>query len=135
MIKPLDIAVGIIRDTRNNAIFITQRPEKSYLAGYWEFPGGKIEPGETPEEGLYRELSEEIGIEISNPQLLQSLTYHYPDKTLTLHFFIVEQWCGEPYGKEGQSARWLAIDALDAEEFPDANRGIVSLIQKKWVKE
>lgn len=135
MKKPLEIAVGVIRNATNNQIFITQRQQKSHLAGRWEFPGGKIEPGETPEQGLYRELLEEIGIEIDSPVLLESLQYTYPEKTLILHFFTVEKWCGEPYGKEGQSSRWVDVNELNEEEFPDANRSIVRLIKQEFIKE
>jgi 8-oxo-dGTP diphosphatase len=132
MVKPLEIAAGIIRNVENNQIFITQRPKNSYLAGCWEFPGGKIEANETAEEGLFRELQEEIGIDIQRPVLLETLTYQYPEKTLTLHFFIVECWTGDAYGKEGQAAKWLHISALHADDFPAANRPIVELIKNKW---
>lgn len=126
--KNLHIAVGIICDTEKG-IYITQRGESSHLAGYLEFPGGKVEPGETPEQALYRELLEEVGIETISPELLKSLNYSYVDKTLTLHFYMVKRWNGQPYGREGQLGRWVPINELDADRFPEANRPIVELLQ------
>lgn len=132
MSESLEIAVGIIRNAADNRIFITQRQKRSHLAGLWEFPGGKIESGETAAQGLARELEEEIGINISDPVLLQTLNYRYPEKSLVLHFFVVEKWRGEPYGKEGQAGRWQAVSELNGEEFPEANRPIVSLIKQMF---
>ena len=129
----LQIAVGIIRNPENNQIFITKRMKHSHLAGYWEFPGGKIEVGESTEQGLFRELQEEIGIEIDSPELLKSLDYCYPEKHLQLHFFMVEKWSGQPYGKEGQVSQWMSVRELNAEDFPDANREIVALIKQQFL--
>lgn len=131
--NPLQIAVGIIRNPDNNQIFITKRMERSHLAGYWEFPGGKIEIGESAEQGLFRELQEEIGIDINSPKLLKTLDYRYPEKHLQLHFFMVETWSGQPYGKEGQVSQWMSVDELNADDFPDANREIVALLKQQFL--
>ncbi|MDR5609558.1 MULTISPECIES: 8-oxo-dGTP diphosphatase MutT [unclassified Arsenophonus] len=125
--KQLHIAVGIIRNTKQE-IFITQRAANSHMGGFWEFPGGKLEIGETPVEALLRELKEEIGIDVINSQLLQVVEHEFPDRRITLHFFLVEQWDCQPYGKEGQSSRWLLQKSLVAEEFPPANRVIVDML-------
>lgn len=123
--KHLQVAVGIIRDAQQN-IFLAQRSAKSHMGNMWEFPGGKIESGETPEEALKRELHEETGIEV-----VQAIAYdiaEHEDSALrvTLHFFLVDQWQGTPYGREGQPERWLAQRDLKAGEFPPANAPVIA---------
>ncbi|MFV9996595.1 MAG: 8-oxo-dGTP diphosphatase MutT [Arsenophonus endosymbiont of Dermacentor nuttalli] len=126
--KQLNIAVGIIRNAQQE-IFITQRAANSHMGGFWEFPGGKLEIGETPVEALTRELKEEIGIDVINSQLLRVVEHEFADRSIIrLHFFLVEQWDYQPYGKEGQSSRWLLQKSLVVEEFPPANRVIVDML-------
>lgn len=128
--KVLEIAVGIIVDPQRG-IFITQRKASSHLAGFWEFPGGKIESGESAEQALSRELLEEIGIQVSSARWLKCIDYYYSDKHLNLHFFLVEKWQGEPYGKEGQQGQWVAIDKLHDYQFPEVNQQIIALLQRQ----
>ncbi|MBF7994519.1 8-oxo-dGTP diphosphatase MutT [Rahnella laticis] len=127
-LKQLNIAAGIIRNSCKE-IFITQRDASSHMAGYWEFPGGKIEAGETPEQAVIRELQEEVGIEAKAPVLLKTLVHRFPDRIITLYFFLVEDWQGEPYGKEGQPKRWVKQSDLKAEEFPPANEAVVNALK------
>ncbi len=127
-LKQLNISVGIIRNAQKE-IFITQRDASSHMAGFWEFPGGKIESGETPEQALIRELQEEVGIEATSLVLLDTLEHRFPDRIITLHFFMVEGWKGEPYGKEGQPKRWIAQSQLNEAEFPPANEAIVRALK------
>jgi len=126
-LKKITISVGIIRNSQNE-IFITQRDVSSHMAGFWEFPGGKVEVGETPYEAVVRELQEETGIVAEQPVLIKSLEHIFPDRVITLHFHLVEKWQGEPYGKEGQPMRWLAQSALNPAEFPPANESIVQAL-------
>lgn len=126
--KPLSVAVGIIRNPEQK-FFIACRPAGVHMAGMWEFPGGKVEPGETAEQGLIRELREETGIEAIQPKPLSSKTFSTGERLITLHFFLVEQWQGEPYGREGQPSRWLTAAELNEEEFPPANAEII-----RWLK-
>jgi 8-oxo-dGTP diphosphatase len=98
--KILQIAVGIIRNSQGE-IFITQRAADAHMANKWEFPGGKIEEGETPEQAVVRELHEEVGINAGAATLFDKLEYHFPDRHITLWFYLIEQWEGEPWGKEG----------------------------------
>ncbi len=118
------IAVGIIRNAQRE-IFIAQRPENVHMGGFWEFPGGKVEAGETPEQALLRELREETGIEAVYPELLATSRHHFSDRDMAFYFFLVEQWRGIPYGSEGQPVRWCPQRELDAAEFPPANAAII----------
>ncbi|MEY4922634.1 MAG: mutator protein MutT [Pseudomonadota bacterium] len=125
--KHLQIAVGIIRNSQQE-IFITQRVADSHMAGFWEFPGGKIEQGETPEVALKRELLEETGIAVQKAFLLNVLEHTFPDRIVTLNFYMVEVWDGEPFGREGQPMRWVKQSELCAEEFPPVNAAIIDLL-------
>ncbi|EKN3346679.1 8-oxo-dGTP diphosphatase MutT [Yersinia ruckeri] len=128
--KHLQIAVGIIRNAQQE-IFITQRAVNAHMAGFWEFPGGKIELGETPDAALYRELLEETGIVVQNAIPIKTLEHHFSDRIVTLMFYLVEQWQGEPFGREGQPMRWVKQSELQAEEFPPANLSIVELLRSQ----
>jgi 8-oxo-dGTP diphosphatase len=128
-VKKVNIAVGIIRNA-DKEIFITQRDASSHMAGFWEFPGGKIESGETAEQALVRELQEEVGIDASAPELVRTLEHKFPDRIVNLHFFLVQHWTGEPYGKEGQPKRWVAQRELKESDFPPANAEVVTALQK-----
>lgn len=124
--KPLRIAAGIICN-RQGEIFITQRLPGVHMAHKWEFPGGKIEPVETPLQALGRELQEEIGICISRCTLLSVQTRYLKDRgcPITLWFFLVTDWQGVPWGKEGQSACWLPQQQLPQVDFPMTNMPVV----------
>lgn len=127
--KYLQIAVGIIRNEQGD-IFISQRGGDSHLAGLWEFPGGKIESGESPYDGLVRELAEETGINVQQATLLSEQDYQFDDRSLTLYFYLVEQWNHQPYGKEGQPTRWVNQRDLKIDEFPESNRQIIEQLQR-----
>ncbi|HAZ7705925.1 TPA: 8-oxo-dGTP diphosphatase MutT, partial [Citrobacter koseri] len=89
--KKLQIAVGIIRNP-NHEIFITQRAADAHMANKLEFPGGKIEAGETPEQALIRELQEEVGITPRDATLFEKQEYQFPDRHITLWFWLVDHW-------------------------------------------
>ncbi|BCA41255.1 8-oxo-dGTP diphosphatase MutT [Kluyvera ascorbata] len=122
--KILQISVGIIRNA-DGEIYITQRAADSHMAHKWEFPGGKIEAGETPEEAVIRELQEEVGIAATSLHQFDKLEYQFPDRHITLWFWMVDGWEGEPWGKEGQPGRWVAQRDLVADEFPPANVPVI----------
>lgn len=127
--KTLQISVGIIRNSQGE-IFITQRAAYAHMANKLEFPGGKIEEGESSEQALVRELQEEVGITAKAYSLFDKLEYQFPDRHITLWFWLVNSWEGEPWGKEGQPGRWIAQSALFAEDFPPANEPVITkLIQ------
>lgn len=128
--KKLTIAAGIIRNSRGE-IFITRRGADAHMANKWEFPGGKVEEGENPEQALIRELEEETGIRVASATLFESLAYEFPDRHITLWFFLVESWEGEPWGKEGQPGRWVSQHELIADEFPPANEPVITRLRQQ----
>lgn len=104
----VEVAVGILSRADGCYLF-TQRPADKSYAGYWEFPGGKLEPGETIEQALKRELMEELGITILGCTFWQSLGYHYEHAHVHLNFCKITQWLGEPVGLEGQTLSWQSL--------------------------
>ncbi len=104
---PIDVAVGILIKPAGE-VLMAQRPEGKPYAGYWEFPGGKVDAGETILSALVREFREELGIEI-NPDQAQAwcgCEYIYPHAHVRLHFYVCRDWQGEPRGMEGQKLSW-----------------------------
>lgn len=126
--KHLQIAVGIIRDAEQR-IFLTQRAADAHMANKWEFAGGKFEAGETAETALKRELQEEVGIDVEQAVPFEVIEHRFDDRTVTLHFFLVEAWKGEPWGREGQPGRWVAQSDLRADEFPPANADVIARLK------
>lgn len=105
MTKIVDVAAGILLQP-NGRFLLASRPADKVYAGYWEFPGGKLETGETAIQALARELHEEMGITVSHatPWIVQ--TFSYPHATVRLHFFRVTAWQGDPLPRENQSFAW-----------------------------
>ena len=124
--KQVHVAVGVVR--RDNTFFICKRAAHQHQGGKWEFPGGKVESGESVEEALRRELAEEIGIRIVASSPLLEIAHDYADKRVLLSVLLVNHFDGEPFGKEGQVNRWANVDELSDIEFPDANTAIVDAI-------
>lgn len=107
-------------------VLIARRPPHVHQGGLWEFPGGKLEPGETPREALARELEEELGIEVQQARPLIQVQYDYPDKSVFLDVWQVDRFRGTPHGREGQPVEWLPREALTSRAFPAANAPIVT---------
>ena len=94
-------------------VLIAERPEGKAMAGYWEFPGGKVEVGETHFQALQRELIEELGITITNGTPWRTIEHVYPHAHVLLHFIIVTAWDGEPHGREAQALHWQKLIVTD----------------------
>lgn len=121
-------AIGIILNDINQ-VLISRRPPNKEGGLLWEFPGGKVEPSETVPEALMRELEEELGIQILDPQkLLEFTAYHYHDPIL-LEVFLIRQFYGQPYGKENQPILWVDRKNLNEYPFLEANSIIIDAIQ------
>ena len=114
---------------KNKKILITKRPDNKPQGGFWEFPGGKIERDETPTEGLFRELKEELAISVLEMRPFIKLEHEYPERSIILDVWIVEKFTGNARGNEGQTIAWVSIDQLNQYQFPEANRLIVDKLQ------
>jgi 8-oxo-dGTP diphosphatase len=124
----VDVAVGVlIRPNRD--FLLTSRPSGKVYAGYWEFPGGKLETGESVEQALMRELNEELGIRISKAILWKDLLVDYPHALVRLHFCKVYAWQGLLQMREGQSFAWQHLPVQVAPVLP----GTVPVLQ--WLAE
>jgi len=108
-------------------VLISQRPEGKALAGLWEFPGGKIEPGERPEETLIRELKEELGIEVEEACLapLTFASHAYDDFVLLMPLWVCRRWSGTPVGREGQALKWVSPKRLRDFPMPAADEPLI----------
>jgi 8-oxo-dGTP diphosphatase len=125
--KRILVAAAVIR--REGRILVAQRPHDKHQGGLWEFPGGKVEPGETVQQALVRELAEELGITPVTSAPLIRISHDYPDKSVCLDVREVTDFTGEAHGREGQPVSWVTPAQLDKLDFPAANRAIVSAAQ------
>lgn len=127
MTKLVHVAVGVIVNS-DGKILIAKRPLSAHQGGLWEFPGGKVDAGETIQQALVRELREELAIDVLASEPLIQIRHHYPDKSVLLDVYKVIRFTGEPRGNEGQPVQWVDAQALKKFEFPAANRPIISAI-------
>lgn len=125
-----DVAAGILCDERGR-VLIAERLGDGQFCGLWEFPGGKIEPGETAERALSRELAEELGIEVTESSSFMNLQHEYDDRVVSIEFFLVSAWNCDPVGREGQELRWVPSEFLDADELLPADMPIVAALQQR----
>ena len=115
----------------DNRILLAQRPEGKSLAGLWEFPGGKLEQGETPEQALIRELSEELSIAVKQDCLspLTFASHTYEKFHLLMPLYICRRYQGIPRGAEGQNLKWVKAADLDQYPMPDADKPLVPILK------
>ena len=125
--KTVKVVAAII--THNNRIFATQRGYGEFKDG-WEFPGGKIEAGETPREALVREIKEELETDIEVGDLIDTVEYDYPKFHLTMHCFFCTVKEGKLTLKEHEAAKWLTADTLDSVEWLPADLAIIGKIKQ-----
>jgi 8-oxo-dGTP diphosphatase len=123
----IHVAAAAITDVRGR-ILLARRTDGRDLAGLWEFPGGKCEPGESPEHALVRELQEELGITVQVGPPLINVPQQYPDKRLRLDVRQVKAWQGIPRGIEGQALAWVAPEKLTRYPMPPADRPVVAAL-------
>ncbi len=119
----IPVVTGFIK--KNDLVLVGQRPQGHSLAGQWEFPGGKIELGEIPEQALKRELKEELGIDAEIGDLKFSYTHTFGDRGIIILFFDVRYWKGEPKSQHHTELRWIHPEDLIQMEIPEANRKIL----------
>lgn len=130
--KHIEVVAAIIRDDEGR-VFATQRGYGDFK-DYWEFPGGKMEAGESPEEALRREIWEELETRVIVRQLLTTVDWDYPQFHLTLHCY----WCSVQSGsltlKEHEAARWLAPTELESVEWLPADKAVIEMIESEAVR-
>ena len=124
----IEVVAAIIR--HGDQVFATQRGYGEFEGG-WEFPGGKIEPGETPQEALIREIKEELDTEIEVGELIETVEYDYPKFHLTMHCFMCSIKSGHLVLKEHEAAKWLTKDILDSVDWLPADEAIIEKIKQK----
>lgn len=127
------VVAGVIINNKQE-VLISLRQKHQHLAGLWEFPGGKQDLNESPEQALQRELQEELGIKPEQSVHLYSQEFSYPGKKVHLQFYLVLQFIGQPCGQEGQELRWVATQDLGRYQFPDANTPLVGLLQNGRIR-
>lgn len=123
------VAVGVIVNTRGE-ILISRRHADSHQGGLWEFPGGKVEPGESVVEALQRELQEELGIDVLASRALLEVHHDYADKQVLLDVWLIDEFSGQAVGREGQPLCWCLPAELSRYDFPAANQPVVEACQR-----
>jgi mutator protein MutT len=121
------VVAAIIR--RDGKILITRRPDHVHLAGLWEFPGGKVEPDESMQHALTREIREELGVEIEVRDERFQIRHDYPKRSVELHFFEASIVSGDPKPLDVSDLRWVSPSSLDQFDFPEADRELISLLK------
>ena len=124
---PIDVAVGILLKP-NGDVLLAQRPAGKPYAGYWEFPGGKVDPGESIFDALKREFVEELGVRIISAEPWCGIEHVYPHAHVHLHFFVSREWHGEPQSLEGQAFAWQGL--VDVEPILPATIPLLEWIDK-----
>lgn len=119
----ITVAAGVIRDGHGR-LCLSRRPDHKHQGGLWEFPGGKVEPGESAHAALARELHEELGLTVTESAPFMTVEHRYDDLRVILHFRDVTGWHGEPHGREGQPVEWVPLADLSERAFPAANRPV-----------
>jgi len=128
-IKPRMRVVAAALFDSQGRVLIAERPAGKHLAGWWEFPGGKVAAGESDAQALARELREELGIEARPDQQIMALTHDYPDRTIELVLWRATLEDGVPRGLDGQQIKWVDCEALASERLLDADRPFIAALQ------
>jgi 8-oxo-dGTP diphosphatase len=124
----IHVAAAALIDA-DGRVLLARRAENAHQGGLWEFPGGKLEPGESIGDGLQRELDEELGIQVLAHRPLIRVRHDYEDRSVLLDVHRVDRWRGDPHGREGQPLLWVAVDDLDSYPMPPADTPIVRALK------
>ena len=128
MKKNLAVAVGIVYNARHQVLLAWRSANKD-VGSCWEFPGGKLEPGESSYQALCRELNEEINIRVISARPLPAIVHKYVDYQVTLYPWVVLSFSGIPFGKEGQEIKWSRLEELPHLQLPAANYAMLNQIK------
>lgn len=128
----MHVMAGVLVDA-SGEVLLAQRPPGKHLAGAWEFPGGKREPGESPQDALARELAEELGIRITPGEPLVQVPWRHGDRVLLLDAWRVTSWTGTPRSMEGQALRWCSPGGIDPAIMAPADRLILRALRSPKV--
>jgi 8-oxo-dGTP diphosphatase len=128
---PIVLVSAVALVDADGRVLLAQRPPGKPLAGLWEFPGGKVNPGETPERALIRELAEELGIDVAASCLapFTFASYSYPDFHLLMPLYLCRKWSGIPTAREGQRLAWVRPARLDDYPMPPADPPLVAMLR------
>ena len=126
----IEVTAALVQDPAGRYL-ITQRRRGSHLEGLWEFPGGKLEAGESHEAGLRRELREELSADFEVQGLVETVRWEYPDRTIVLHFYDCRVAAGTVEPREAQEMRWVAPAELADYEFPPADRTLIDRLRRR----
>lgn len=129
-IPRLRVVAGALFDSAGR-VLIAQRPPGRHLEGRWEFPGGKIDAGESEAQALARELAEELGVTLRRSEKLVSLEHAYPDRIVELHLHVVPEWDGSARALDGQVLRWVPLAELGDADILEADRPFVEALQRR----
>ena len=131
--KRIEVAVGVLFNEQGE-VLIGQRVVKDNYYQKWEFPGGKLEQGESPQDALIREFREEVGIEIASSENFMVLEHNYPDRHVRLHVQVIKKFAGHASSMEGQALKWLALSDLESIDFLQGNQAIVDALIEQQKK-
>jgi 8-oxo-dGTP diphosphatase len=128
--KEIQVVVGIILDN-DHKVFLSKRKEGGHLGGFWEFPGGKVEPGESLMTALKRELKEEVDIDVDvdSCQLFSEERHVDSERDICLSFYLVKDFTGVAKGNEGQKAQWIELSKLNPKQMPPVNKGVIQKLK------
>lgn len=124
------VVVGVLQNTQQQ-FFIAKRPPQVVMPGYWEFPGGKIEPLEDQLTALRREFQEEVGIQIQDASYVTTFRHDFPDRHIELHVWRIHAYHGEPFGNEGQEVRWVHLAQFNHFTFLPSNAHLLAFLDNE----
>ncbi len=131
VLKPVVLVVAAALYDREGRVLIAERPPGKHMAGRWEFPGGKVDPGESEAQALSRELREELGVEVAASHPFMRLAHSYSDRDVELSMWIVDQYQGEPQSLDGQKLKWVRPAQLPEEDILEADLPFVEALRDR----